>query len=331
VIASRAELLAALTATPAGSVVEIGPGAYGAVTLAKPVTLRGPADAVLESLTLGAKASGSTVEGLSVRLHPTATTPLWGSVVRLSLARDVVLRGLTIRSGLAPKGSVQAGRLVARGITLDRCERVTVDGCDIAEVNDGIVPQSGADLTLIGNHIHDTRGSPISGAATQRLRILDNHFADVRPAYDAGDHADFIHIWTVKDGQPIRGLEIVGNLLDEGAGLSLLGIYLDDNDNGVGFRDAVVERNTVLLSNHQAIRLENVTGRVGGNLLMQTGGEPKVAPAVILRNGSDVQITGNRLADPRGLLGLDASNETVPPGVQPREALALARWVWSRP
>lgn len=328
-IASPATLAAVLAAAAPGSTVALSPGSYGPVSLRKPVTLTGPADAVLASLVIPARASGSTVEGISVRLTPTEATIKDTPVIRVSDATDVTLRGLTVRAGVSP-GGPEAGRLVGRGINILRSIRVRVEGCDLAEMDDGFVLSGGEDVALIANTVHDTRGSPVCGSAPTRLTIARNHFRDVTPwNWGAGDHANMIHLWTMAGGGPVEGLTIRDNLMDQGQGVPVLGVYLDDRNLGIGFRGVVIDRNTILLGSHQALRLENVAGIVTGNLLLQASGDVKAAPTAVLAYGSAPVFAGNRMCDPRDLLALDATNDVVPPGAQPAEALALARWVWA--
>jgi hypothetical protein len=170
--------------------------------------------------------------------------------------------------------------------------------------------------------------------------IERNYLHDSNPVRlgGTGDHADFIHFWTqpTTTTAPTSNLVIRGNLMDQNNGAAIMGVYLDDNRNGIGFQEVTIEANVIITGNGQGIRLENAQGRVVDNVLLQKGdasSDPRNAPTAVLRDASVISFAGNRLADPNGLLaaaGEAVDNALIKGGVQPLEALDLARWGWAR-
>lgn len=304
---------AALKAARSGDTITVPPGEYGAVTLskAKGLTLKGEG-ATLASLTLSA-CEGVTVEGVNVRLQPNEATVSSTSAVRVVKSRAITLKGLTVRCGLAivglpqdaspnvpraPYGDSIIGLPIGRGLTLDGCDDVTVEGCDFGASHKGIVLNNSRGLRLIRNNVHDTRTGQISGAGVSDVLIEGNRLSASRPwSYGAkGDHGDFIHLWTDPKYQPgpSEGVTIRGNLLDQADGAPIMGIYLDDNGNNLGFVGARVMNNLIIGGHDQGIRLERTRGVVSGNCSTTSG--------LRLADLCDVELIGNAMVDVYGTL-----------------------------
>ncbi|MDQ2878624.1 MAG: right-handed parallel beta-helix repeat-containing protein, partial [Pseudomonadota bacterium] len=110
-----------------------------------------------------------------------------------------------------------------------------------------------------------------------------------------GDHGDRIHIWS--DDQVVTGVVIKNNLLEQGKGAPMLGIYLDDNTNALGFRDVVISHNTVIDGTGQGLRLENTSGTVFDNTLTWsgTGDAYHDTPRIQVTGGShNIEFINNR-------------------------------------
>lgn len=332
-----AELIRAIAATPPGGTLTLPAGNHGDVSLRKPITLRGEPGAVVRSVAINGE--GITVEGLAVQMVPTLASASFASAVRVYQSRDVALRDLTIRGGLALKGTDPnadpslrrtdedvIGWPTGRAVTVDRSYGVTLEGLDISAIHKGIVLSWVDGLTVRGNVVHDLRGSPVTGGAVTRATFEGNTFRDLFPwaLGGNGDHNDFLHLWTVT-GQPVsEAIVIRDNLIDQGKGSPTLGIFLEDNG-GAGFSGVDIAGNTLIGGAAQGMRLENVAGRVLDNVLVQASGTVKQAPGIYALQGSVVEVRGNVSADVFGTFKLNPGNTTIPSGVQPEWVLEMAR------
>ncbi len=143
-----------IDAAPAGAVLLLQPGEYrGAVVIRKPLTLWGPAEAVL----LGAE----------------------GSTVRV-LANDVTLLGFTVA------GSGQRFDLTDGGILLRGCD-LRVEGVTIRDALFGILVEGCKRVLLRGNTVIGTgasamgmRGDGIRLWETNDSQVVDNVVTDAR-------------------------------------------------------------------------------------------------------------------------------------------------------
>lgn len=316
VVNNASELSAALTAARAGDVIMLAPGAYGDVTVknkvfASDVTITSvdvSNPAVLHSLNV-VSSSGIAFVGVNVDYTPDAKTVTFSSAVRITDSSEIAIRGGLINSGAAVSGVTQdatkldgtgnvIGLWTARGINIHGSTDVLVEGVEITKVFRGIAMGESVGITLRNNYIHDLRTSPIVGADLDNLVIDGNHLADAHPfRWGSVDHGDFIHIWTNPADQTTasRNITITNNLMEQGDGVPILGIYLDDNLNKLGFEGVKISNNVILNGDGQGMRLEYVlSGAVTDNTLLQTSGTPKDAPGIYVTDGShDLTITGN--------------------------------------
>jgi hypothetical protein len=336
------ELDAAIAAAPWGGVIRIPAGTYGVRTI-KRSGLHFLVDpgAIFSKLTFYGCSDVEWVGG-RVELVATDTTKSYTPAVLVDSCQRVTLRGLQGRGSLATYTSADldsiAGSPTGTGINVRRSSYVTIERCGLATFDKGVVLSGAVAPTVRGNDIGPTRTGMISGSAvTGPVLIESNHLHDSNPVAlgGTGDHADFIHLWTnpATLAAPTVGVTIRDNLLDQGSGAAIMGIYLDDNRNGLGFRDVVIEANVILTGNNQGIRLEKTQGEISYVIMLQASGDdPRNAPGIILADDSAVSVTGSRFADPNGkwaAAGEAADNVLIKGGVQPIEALDLARYGWS--
>jgi len=314
-VTNAAQLASALGKAVGGDVIRLAAGDYGDLSIkAKaydtPLTIIS-ADAGRPAVFNTVAISGSdgiTFKDVNVDLEPTLTTVTFSSVVKITNSSDIKFIGGEVNSGAAISGVlptadelISGGNVIglptARGFTIADSSAVTIEAVDIHSAFRGIVLAHTSDVTLRNNDIHDLRTSHIVGGDNDRLTIEGNHLSDSHPWNSgSGDHADFIHLWTdLDEGGVNTGIRIVNNVIDQGDGHPILGIYLDDNGANIGFSNATIKGNLVLNGNGQGMRLENVFNSiVSDNTLLQTSGTFKNAPGIKLAGGShDLQVTGN--------------------------------------
>ena len=86
-------------------------------------------------------------------------------------------------------------------------------------------------------------------------------------------------------------------MFTQGEGEALLGIYLDDNLNNLGFENVVIDNNLIYNGDSQGIRLENVNGAsLINNTLLQSNDELNDNPGIVLKlNSQNIAMEDNIL------------------------------------
>lgn len=325
-------LFAALSATPAtfasviakagaSDTITLAPGFYPPTLLKyRPVHLLGPPTAVFPSLTLyGSLLSGSSLDGFSCVLTPTAATTTATPCLKLTGVagdplRNVTVSNLTIRCGNAvsgwdpsvppppgwPGGNV-IGQPTGQGVAGTYFDTLAYRGGEVSNCHRGIGISFGTTLTVQGVNIHNVRTTPITSTSVNGALITGNWLHDVtpwNPNHDGnGDHSDFGHFLNMAGKPASANFTITSNLLEQGAGAATLGIHMDDQKTGLGFAGTTIASNVILSADTQGVRLENVGGFVTGNTLLQPG--PGKPPQIIICNQpiycqpSHVTLSGN--------------------------------------
>lgn len=326
-VSTSAQLTAALQGAHAGDTILLAAGSYGnfsvsGLSFSSQVTIQS-ADVThpAEFRTISVSGSqGLTFEDLNVHFTPDSTTLSFSSAIAVSNSSAITFVHNEIVGGPAVNGVLPTattldstqnviGLPAGRAMTLANSSNVQVIDNDINTFDRGVVLQHVTGVTIENNDIHDLRRTPIDGGDVSQTVIQGNYLHDLKPwNWGSGDHADFIHIWTVPTSQTTAssGLLIQNNYLAQGGGTAVLGIYLDDNSNGLGFINTQITGNVIYNGNAQGLRLENVTNSsVDGNLLLQSSGELKIGPGILVRdNDSGLSITNNVIS------GLDMSHLT---------------------
>jgi hypothetical protein len=341
IVSSASQLITALRAAQGGETILLAAGDYGDMTIAgvKPastvtIASQNPFDtAVFEGITIN-NSRNLTFTNVAVTATPTAQTLSFSSAVLVTNSADIALTASEIRGGLAVNGVKPSateldatgnvlGFPAGRAITILNSAGVTVAGNTIETFHKGIVVGDVDGLKIAGNEISDLRTSPITGGGVENVLIEGNYLHDSNPWNfgGEGDHGDFIHLWTSPDEQTGASANIVirGNTLDQGDSTALLGIYLDDNNNGLGFKGVTIEQNVIINNSAQAIRLEKVAGVVSGNTLVQNfATDYHDYPGILALRGSDLKITNNivsRIVDDADATVVESGNRATINGV----------------
>jgi hypothetical protein len=327
-VANAAQLSAALSSASAGDTILLAAGNYGDVTIsnvsfssAVNIQSADPTNpAVFRSITI----NGShelAFDNIEVHFTPNSTTVAWDSAIRIQSCSGISVTHSEILGGLAVNGidpsattldSTQnvLGYPTARGVFVMNSTDVQITSNDISTFYKGVIMSNVSDVTITNNQIHDLRGTPISGGDVSQAVITGNYLHDITPwnFSAAGDHGDFIHLWTQPTTQTSAstGLVINDNFIDQGNGTAVLGIYLDDNNNGLGFTNVQINDNVIYNGEHQGIRLENVTySKADGNIMLQSSGAIQYGPGFnISGDSTGLAITNNVIS------GLDLTHLT---------------------
>jgi len=306
-IASSADELArALKKASGGDVIELAPGDYGNFGIRRTdytseIVIRSadPDDpAVFNKLKVNSS-SNITFDSIFINFTPVEKTVEWASAFNLKNVSNITLRNSKVEGGDSiagvppdsePGEQGQYGILgepIARGINA-KGKDIVIENNEITHFNTGIV-MSGDGIQILDNDIHGLRTSPIRGLGGDNIIIDGNYMHDSNPwkIGGKGDHGDYIHFWTNPNGQPKHNFTITNNVFSDENGGSLLGIYLDDNRNEVGFRNVIVEDNVFHSSTGQAVRFENVMdASISRNTILNSDNVEKKGSQLVMVDGT---------------------------------------------
>lgn len=318
-VATAQELQAALVAASAGDTIRLAAGNYGDLYLNANnglgdgitfVSADVNAPAVFHSIDL-ANRTNVKFAGIAVDFLPDQNTVRWDNAVRVTWSSDVTFVDCTVKGGPAVNGvpptatTLDAtgnvlGLPTGNGFSFQNSRNVTVSATEISEFFAGIQMSNVDGMRILDNEIHHLRTTPIRGGNVNNLEVSGNYTHTSTPwnLSKFGDHGDFLHLWTDPALQNTgnRNISIFDNFFSQGSGAALLGIYLDDNGNGLGFSGVLIENNVLLNGDHQGVRFENVDGAViRSNTFLQSSGTPNDAPGVILTSQTRNTVVENNI------------------------------------
>lgn len=324
-VSTRAQLLDAIARAGSGDQILLGPGAYGDVDISRKVfdvdvtiSSANPNNpAVFSSLNI-TESSGIKFDRIDVDFVPNASTLSHFSAVRIFASSDIAISNSEIEGGPAVNGVPQSATVLddtgnviglptGRGLTIDASTDVVIDAVNIHQFGKGVVLNDVAGVSVVNSEFHHVRTSPIVGTKINDILIQGNELHTSNPwNWGAGDHGDFIHFWTSPNQVgPSDRILILDNVISQGTGFAILGIFLENSAGAPGYTGVQIEGNVIANANAQGLRLEMlVNSVVRENYLIHPGG-PGTAPGLILTEGSaGVIVSHNLLASIRDDAGV---------------------------
>ncbi len=345
------ELHAALDRASGGDIIELAGGNYGEffrrddafTSDVSIVAASADTPPVFDSINLW-NVDHLAFDGIRVDFTPDMDTLETHSAFRAANSSNITVSNSTLEGGVAVGGvdpSVEPGQQgnqgingfpVGRGFNFHQTDGVTLENNDVSSFTTGALFSGVDGITMTGNDIHHTRKTPVNGSDVSNVVMTHNTFSDVTPWKfgGLGDHGDFIHFWTTPNQtEPSENFLFANNFFNQGEGVAILGIYLDDNRNDMGFRNVTITENVMHNNNAQGLRLEDVIGaQITNNTFIQTpGDDPRDAPAFFLSDGNrDIWIDGNLFPGVTGYTAAEMAANNIRLGdnmtVQTHEALA---------
>ena len=308
---NAAQLTSALQTVRGGDTINLAGGNYGDFYINKSFA----SDITIKSLSSSAPASFHSlnitssshlkIDGVLVNFTPTASTLAFSPAVTISDSSFITFANSAIKAGAAINGVSPSATVMdstqnilgfptGYGMSIARSTNVVVNHNDISQVHKGIVLNGASNLTISNNDIHDIRTSGIVGTG-DKLTIDGNHIHDSNPwHWGSGDHADFLALWTTAGRVgPSTDIKITNNLFEQGKGTAVLGMWMQGG--AAGFSNVTISGNAFLDGNFQGISLFDVANsKVDHNVLLQTSGDSKAAPGILLAGGvKNVTVSDN--------------------------------------
>lgn len=301
--ATPATLPAVLALAKGGDVVQLAPGAYGDVRVAKVVAAPGvvrlvadpTAPAVFNSL-LVRGAEGLRFEGVTVAFAPTMQTRESQNVVSVEGSKRITFTGGRITAGPAINGIDETATVAdwsgnvkgwpwGRGFYTQLSQDIEISDSEVWSVQRGLLTYKSTGVRFLRNHVHDVRRTFILGDASD-LTIAGNYLYGSRPwrwgQTPIGDHGDCIALYPSSLG-PMARVAITGNVCEQRpGGTAILGFTL------ASIRGLEVRGNVLRGTDHQGIVATDVIdATVADNVLTGRAG-------ILLRSGSErVAVSGN--------------------------------------
>lgn len=289
-VSNATELKAAIAGRTDNTTIVLKEGDYGTLSInergsLKPLVLvsENPAKpAIFESLTI-TNANGVKIDGLQFTPEKTGKESWAGSglTVRNSNGVEVVNSKF-----VGTDGSFEDS---ARGMTIFDSKNVVVENNSFTGLMRGGVLYNIDNLDVNHNTITNMRSEGFNFSAVKNVEISYNKMSDFHPF--AGDHADFIQFWTRGAITESSNIHIHHNELVEKKA-SVQGIFMD-NDDGIPYRNVVIEDNFIQTNAPRGITLEEAYGAtIKNNIAIATeGADYKVS--IHVTESSGVTLLGN--------------------------------------
>lgn len=307
IVASAAELTAALAKVTGGDRIELKGGNYGALNLsnkkfATDVTIaaQDPNNPPVFSTGKLAACSNVNLDGLKFNFVPNATTLEYTSALRVDGSSGISVVNSTFVGGVSVAGidpNQPAGTQTLKGImgwpmgramTFVNGSGVTIENNKITGFTDTVVFNRVSGIDFNFNDISGYRQTAVSGSQLSNVHVEGNYLHDPTPwkLGPKGDHGDFIHFWTTgKQTAASQNFVFLDNYLEQGKGAGTMGIFLQNM--GPGFQNVLIEDNVIHTGNGQGLRLAGIVGgQILNNTILGHVGNPGVTPKIILAAGN---------------------------------------------
>lgn len=323
-VSNATELQSALATAAPGATILIEGGNYGFLSLAPAWQFNFTGDVTLaaadpnnppvfDSIYMRG-VSNITLQNLEVQMVATQSSVQWDSAILMENTNNITIDNVNLIGADAiagiPENSVPGtayhpsnnvvGQPFGNGITVNNGTNITISNSEITHFNGGISMSQVDGIDILGNNIHHNRHSPIFGGDVSNILIDSNHLSSPVPwNYGAGDHGDYIHLWTDPRYQsgPSKNITITNNFLEQADGDPYLGIYLDDDGHNIGHQNVTVSDNVIVSSHHLGgVVFENVSNsQITDNTILYSGDPTGGAPGIYLIDGTSYVSVNNNI------------------------------------
>lgn len=288
-VSNQAELRNALNTRTADTVIKLKEGNYGDFTFnakESPIGLKlVAADAskppLFNALSI-VNANGVTIDGLLF-------TPRDGQLRATGLTLRNVEDALVTHSKFAGGGT---GFLSdQRGMDVSSSKNVVVLDNDFSGLTRGAIFRESTDLKVIDNDIFNMRSEGLNFVGAKNVEITNNELSDFHPF--PRDHADFMQFWTTGTRTVTENVTIQNNtMIQNNNGMSVQGIFMG-NENGVPYRNIVIEKNLIQSGMPQGIHVENGAAvRISDNVAMRVD-NADYRVTISVKDSHDVDVSNN--------------------------------------
>jgi len=325
-VGSRTALERTLAYAISGDSILLAPGTYRNVRLrgfwqSMPITIRS-ADptrpARVSQLTIQ-KSANLVIKNLVFMPDHGSMTGDGDALISVEGSQSVTIADSVIEGAVS--NPAEANGIGARFVN---SEKITFQGNRISKFLRGALFSGVRQAEVRDNAFIDLRSDGADFTGVQDVLIENNIFESFHPA--PNDHADFIQFWQLN--APIentRDVVIRGNILLQGLGGPVQGIFVGNEVKGRIYRNFIVEDNVIYTSSAHGITLAGATNaRIAYNTVVKFPNGP-YSPRINLYGGTDIEITGNVVSGLRrgNASGVMARNNVFTEEGAERQRLAL--------
>lgn len=207
-------------------------------------------------------------------------------------------------------------------------DNVTITNSEFSNARYGVSLLDSDGATISGNYFHDLRTDGVRGGGNDNITVAGNTFTDFRSA--PGDHPDAIQFWTNNTTTTTRGITITDNLIVQGDGSPMQGIFLRDTASTMPFDKVNISNNMVVGGMYNGISIQGATNSaISNNTVIGLNGEKPWIRADNVKSTvvSDNHATAYSFANPASVT--QVNNTAILPALD-NGAGAVQRWLGSQ-
>ena len=330
-VSTNTQLASALTKAVGGDTIALAAGKYSMT-----INGRRPSSSVTitsQSLTNPAQLTWLKVDNSSNfrfksidigRALTSTETISSATMAKISLSANITFDTVRVRGSLDGNPANDGV-----GLAISNSTGVKVINSDFQQLFRGLVLSGVEDAQVLNNKFHDIRSDGIDGVSVRRVRIDGNTFTNFYKI--SGDHADAIQFWTTGTTRATTDVVIANNVVMQGKGGSIQGIFMRDElgtlpfqritiennliyeagmPNGIavmGGKDIVIRRNTAVSPNDDATRILIRTESVAGATIEKNVADQYMLGGTNLTKIDNLTLANNPVASTLTSLNLDAA------------------------
>jgi len=291
-VSNATELNAALRNAHSGDTFLLREGAYGDVAIRNlnvggtvTLTSADPAhQATLTDLQISGS-SGIVVKNLDVSVTTTSTKD---GAIGVFQSTNVHFDHLNVHGSMngTPTGDTD-------GFRIKSSTDVSVTNSEFQQLRIAIGHGDSTNLNFSGNYIHDIGMDGIHGGGSSNVTIANNYFTNFYQP--TGVHADAIQFYTGNIVKLVHDITITGNVISQGAGQEIQGIFMRNEEAAGEFRTVKVSDNLVLGGNSNAIAVSDAHDlQITNNTVASRSGQ--LSWINVEKDDGTVVVTGNNAA-----------------------------------
>lgn len=333
-VKNAAELGVALKTASSGDAILLEGGQYGAVTIQG---IKFPA-----SVTIGSKDPGnpavistmmvkdsSGINFTNIEFSTVGVTKMGGTFQIVGSSR-IEFDKIHVHGSLDgnPGNDVDGFRVL-------NSTDVKITNSEFEQLRVAIGHRDSDGLVVSGNNIHDIRMDGIRGSGSSDVLISKNYLHDFY-RIEGVDHADAIQFYTGNTTKSAQNITITENLIDQGDGYVMQGIFLRDENGTLPYLNVQVSDNIVINGNKNGIAVLGAKNiEVSGNTVVSDKGS---SSWIRVNNVEGAVVEGNLVRDDnsaqylyKDLSGLKESSNAVGAAVSDGGAAVLSKWLEAHP
>lgn len=298
-VSNASQLAAALTIAKGGDRIVLAAGNYGDLKLsnkhygsAVEIVSADPNNpAEFRTITL-TSVSHLTFRSLEIGYALAPGEPTFAKMVNVNKSSYLTFDSVHFRGSLDNDPSNDGN-----GLSILTSDHIRVANSEFQQLNRASLIGSSTNVEVVNNKFHDLRSDGADFSDVQNVLIAGNYFTNFYPV--TGDHPDAIQFWTRGTTKPSTDIVIRDNVILQGSGSGLQGIFINDKDGMLPYERVTISNNLVYVNDgHNGLSV------MGGKQVM-------VQNNTVLSERGDAETIYIRLEDISGLLVKDNVSDTI--------------------